>query len=334
MAGHSCMDFASSDPDVQRFGLGAAALRYQGWGYAVLPLVRGGKKPHRMLPWAPDQPSGVHHAELDRNMTRAWWLQDPAANVGVATGSKSRLVVIDLDVKRGVNGTVSFTGFLNDHGLAVPLDMPWVQTPSGGWHAWLRTPAGVVVPERPSILPGVDVKGDGGLVVAPPSMILVQSGWRPGEPRDGSEAPVPYAWAAGCPCSVPDAPAWVMPWLLSAPSSGSPGQPAGGENAETPGLDSLKATGIPRGERNAVMYRLACRLFRERGTSIEASLSVKEDLMQVWQACPDRTGFSPGELLTLIDSARRFVAGEVNREMTMVKGAAEWLTRGNTQQNQ
>src|SRR5690349_4260241 len=101
MASCSCLNFSSADPVVQRYGLGAAAMRYQQRGYAVVPLVRGGKKPHRMLPWRPAVPSGVHHATCFPSAAETWWAGDPAANVGVATGQISRLAVIDLDVKRG-----------------------------------------------------------------------------------------------------------------------------------------------------------------------------------------------------------------------------------------
>lgn len=318
-----CLHFDAADPDVQRFGLGAAALRYQHQGYAVLPLTRGGKRPHRMLPYEGKGRDGVYHGSHEPMFTQGWWSQDKAANVGVATGQVSQLAVIDLDVKK-VNGIENFTRFLLDYGITCPLGAACVQTPSGGWHIWLRTSAGAAVPDRPSILPGVDVKGDGGLVVVPPSMLLTVAAERPGEPRGGAEAPVPYSWVSGCPHTVPDAPAWVLPWLLSAPPSGSPGH---GESGESPDLASLKRTGIPRGQRNAELYRLACSLFRQRGTTIEASVSVKEDLMEVW-AAGDRSGFTPSELLTIIDSARRFVAGQMEEETARNQRYIEWMDRG------
>lgn len=328
------LHFDAADPDVQAYGLGAAALRYQREGYAVLPLVRGGKKPHRMLAMHTSKDmeaagrGGVYWADSRPEHVKYWWAMDPAANVGVATGQVSRLAVIDLDVKGGQDGPGELIKFLEQYKIPwPPLDAAHVRTPSGGWHLWLRTPHGVSVPERPGILPGVDVKGDGGLVAVPPSMILAISGWRPGEPRDASEVPVAYHWITGCPCRVPDAPAWVMPWLLSAPSQGSRAGTGGREIGESPDLTSLKATGIPRGQRNETMYRLACKLFRERGLTIEASVSVKEDLMAVW-AAGDRSGFTPHELLTIIDSARRFVSGQMADEQMQIRAFNEWMNRG------
>jgi Bifunctional DNA primase/polymerase, N-terminal/Primase C terminal 1 (PriCT-1) len=324
----ACLNFSSADPIVQRYGLGAAAMRYQNRGYAVVPLVRGGKKPHRMLPWSPEVPSGVHHATDYPASAMHWWEQDKAANVGVATGSKSRLAVIDLDVKRGQDGPAVFWRFLFENGLGELPGVPTVRTPSGGLHLWLRTPAGQAVPERPGILPGVDAKGDGGLVVAPPSMILALGLDRPHE-RGAGEAPVPYVWTSGCPCQVPAAPPWLLPWLQTAPSTGSPGGSGSvrENNEDGPGLASLKDTGIPRGQRNATLYRLACSLFRTRGMSVEACVAVKEDLMQVWQAS-DRTGMSPSEVLTIIDSARRFIAGQVEAEEAQARQYVQWMDRG------
>jgi hypothetical protein len=327
MARCECLDYPAT-PLLERFGLGIPAWRLQQRGYAVLPLARGQKKPHRMLPWSGEGKDGVHHASLEEVKARGWWGNDPAANVGVATGSVSRLVVIDLDVKKGHDGPAVFWRFLVEHELG-ELPAPTVQTPSGGLHLWLRTPAGVAVPERPGILPGVDVKGDGGLVVAPPSMVLGIARQRPGEPLGTAEAPVPYTWAAGCPCAVPGAPPWLLPWLASAPS-GSPAGSGEGETGQAPDLTSLKRTGIPRGQRNAELYRLACSLFRRRGTSTEASLSVKEDLMEIWSKS-DRSEFSASELLTVIDSARRFVEGRQEEDKAVMDRYGEWMSRGERQ---
>jgi hypothetical protein len=342
--------FSPGYPHIDRIGLGVGALQYAGLGYAVLPLVRGGKKPHRMLPWEyriahPAPLGGVYWATTQMRQIWDWWATDPAANIGVATGQRSRLVVIDLDVKGGADGPGELARLLEsmrtretvwDSHEAVahrvtsepwPGAVPAVQTPSGGWHLWLRTPAGVAVPERPGILPGVDVKGDGGLVVAPPSMRLMAGMDRPGEGRGPGEVPVPYTWAAGCPCTAPDAPPWLLPWLRSAPSSGSPGvSTRAGENADAPDVSSLKHTGIPRGERNATLYRLACSLYRKNGTGPEGSLAVMEALNDVW-AAGDRTGMTPSELRTISESARRFVRQEQDKEAEQGKEALKWLKR-------
>jgi hypothetical protein len=87
---------------------------------------------------------------------------DPAANIGVRTGQLPfpgmAVVVIDTDIKRGEDGPGNFARFLAGNGLELPPG-PLGQTSSGGGHAWLGWPPGWGrCPERPSILPGVDIK--------------------------------------------------------------------------------------------------------------------------------------------------------------------------------
>lgn len=319
-----CLRYTAATPGINHLGLGVAALRYQQAGYAVLPLVRGGKKPHRMLPWDPATPSGVHLASLDPRAPAWAWGQDPAANVGVATGSVSRLAVIDLDVKRGQDGPGEWGRFLAQYRLAMPASPAWVATPSGGLHIWLRTPAGVRVPERPAVLPGVDVKGDGGLVVAPPSMQLQAPLARPGE-RGGDPVPVPYAWSAGCPCQVPDAPEWLLPWLDVAPGGTAAG-PHEARDAEPPDPGTLARNGIPRGQRNVTLYRLACSRYRVHGTGPDGAAAVLAELEAV-MAASDHSDFTRSELLRITDSARRFVAGRQDLERKMIERWQATLAR-------
>ena len=92
-----------------------------------------------------------------------WWRRWPDANVGVVTGAVSGLVVLDVDPRHG--GGDSLAVLEGVHG-----DLPHTVeslTGGGGQHLYFRHP-GMVVPCG-SIAPGLDIKGDGGLVVSPPS---------------------------------------------------------------------------------------------------------------------------------------------------------------------
>lgn len=310
--------FDAGDPDAVRLGMGAAALVYQRLGYAVLPLARGAKKPHRMLPYDPGTArNGVHWATTDPEAVEWAWSQDPAANAGVATGLCSHLVVLDLDVKKGHDGPGELRRFLAASALYLDPDAPLVRTPSGGWHVWLRWPQNWgPVPERPGILPGVDVKGEGGLVVAPPSMALVSySSSQPGDPReDAAEVPVPYEWHAGsCPCQAPTAPAWLPQWLASAPAGQAAAKSGPGAGGETADLDQLARTGAPVGERNATLYRAACSLYRRLGTGMDAGGTVIGQLRSIWEA-GDTSGMPWREVLVIAESARRFVERSAAQE--------------------
>jgi hypothetical protein len=288
-------DFDGADPVVRELGIGAAALRYQGQGYAVLPLARGRKRPHRML----GDSGGVHWASKDGKAARWCWSQDKAANLGVACGSPSRLVVLDLDVKHGHNGPATLWGFMRSNGLGLPGDAV-VHTPSGGVHLWLRTGRDVRVPARPGILPGVDILGDGNLVVAPPSAALVAS-------RNGEQVPVPYRWDSGCFCFAPDAPPWVLQWVASAgPAPGSGGGGTGPD--EDVDIEELKTRGAQVGSRNREMYRAACALHRKMSPD-----DVLEELMVIWLA-GDQMGMPWSEVKTINESARKFIDRQKQKE--------------------
>jgi len=296
-------DFDSSDPVTVQLGIGAAALRYQGQGYAVLPLARGRKRPHRIL----GDSGGVHWATTDRKGARWCWKRDPAANLGVACGSPSRLVVLDLDVKNGANGPGNLWAYMREHDLGLPGPSV-AATPSGGVHLWLRTPRGERIPARPGILPGVDVLGDGNLVVAPPSMAVLTS-------RGGEQVPVPYRWTSGCFCDAPDAPPWVLEWIASAgpgPGGGS-GHPMSDEDVD---LGALRERGAPVGSRNREMYRAACALHRKTDPG-----TVLEELMRIWHA-GDMSGMPWREVQVINESARKFIEGEKQRERRLRE---DWL---------
>lgn len=314
----ACLQYPGDHP-LARLYLGFPALRYQQQGYAVLPLDRGGKRPHRML----GDRGGVHWATTDPAMPPWAWQQDPAANIGIATGWRSRLVVIDLDVKGGADGPAEWDRFVGLNRLQMPSPACWAETPSGGMHIWLRTPDGEHIPERHP-LPAVDVKGDGGLIVAPPSMQLLSETARAGG-RDSDPVPVPYRWLSGCPCSVPDAPPWLLPWLASAPSRpGAPGEDGDGSSSGL-SLETAVRTGIPRGQRNSELYRLACARFRFHGTGPASHATVAGELRQVL-AASDTAGFGPAELLTILRSARSFVAGSEEAEKQWNNQVREMIT--------
>ena len=306
MTGCGHQDFDATDPIIMQYGLGAAALRYQGQGYAVLALARGRKRPHRML----GEYGGVHWASIDGRAAKWSWSQDRAANVGVACGSPSRLIVVDLDVKNGKDGPAELTALMNASGFGI-RDASIADTPSGGTHLWLRTPRGMRIQGRPGILPGVDILGDGNLVVAPPSAAMVSS-------RSGEQVPVPYRWSRGCFCSAPDAPPWLLQWVASAPAAPAG---SGGGFADDVDLDELKEKGAPVGSRNRELYRAACSLHRKLPPD-----RVLDELRAIWMA-GDVSGMPWREVLVLNESARKFIDAQRQREYRLRDA---WL-KGRTQ---
>jgi hypothetical protein len=136
-----------------------AALGYATIGWAVFPLQPRDKRPY-------PGSHGCKDASVDPAQVRAWWGLSPQSNVGIATGVKSDLVVVDVD---GEDGSARLLELQHDAGQAIPPTR-WVRTGTGGWHAYFRHPGGLVPNTASRIAAHVDSRGEGGFVVAPPSV--------------------------------------------------------------------------------------------------------------------------------------------------------------------
>ena len=136
----------------------AAALEYLADGLVPIPVTPGSKSPP-LVRWTP-----YRHRRPSRTQVRRWWERWPTANVALITGQLSNLVVLDVDPRNG--GLESLADHVARNG---PIGQRRLIDTPGGWHYWLCHPGGVVTSHP--IAPGLDVKGDGGLVLAPPSTV-------------------------------------------------------------------------------------------------------------------------------------------------------------------
>jgi hypothetical protein len=161
-----------------------AALTYASWGWPVLPLAPGGK--------VPATAHGVHDATTDPGTIRQWWAQQPQANVGIAAGRASGLVVADIDPRNG--GDTSWARWLSEHGAGP--DGPIALTAGGGeHHLYLYTPE----LRSCKLADGVDLLSDGRYFVASPSIVGGREYvWEASsDPLEGvAPPPVPSAWLA------------------------------------------------------------------------------------------------------------------------------------------
>ena len=138
-----------------------AAIEYAKKGFAVFPLKYRDKVPLTR--------NGCKDATTDAAQIKAWWQKYPNANIGLATGSVSQNVfVIDLDIDEdcGIDGYHSLEDWQREHG-----DFPetWTAiTGRGGYHLYYR--GNGKIKNRAGIIDGVDIRGNGGYVVAPPSI--------------------------------------------------------------------------------------------------------------------------------------------------------------------
>jgi hypothetical protein len=119
---------------------------------------------------------GVKDAATNGEVIAGWWERWPDANLGLASGRPSGVVVIDVDPPRG---ELSLTRLV-DAGYELP-ETATVRTGSGGTHLYYAAPGipvGNTAGRLPGVgleLPGVDLRAEGGYVVAPPSTSLTAS---------------------------------------------------------------------------------------------------------------------------------------------------------------
>ena len=253
-----------------------AALGYLARGWSVIPVQPRGKRP--LVPWLEFQQRSPSTQEA-----REWWTRWPDANVAVVTGAFSGVVVLDVDVEHG--GRESLAHFEREHGAL--SDTVEGVTGSGGRHVYFAHPGGVVH-NRVGIDPGIDLRGDGGYVVAPPSI----------HPSGGS-----YRWLPGHePGAVELAvlPAWLRRRL------GLPGQRSGHPLTY---WRALVHEGVEEGERNNSIASLAGYLLRH-GTDPVVAL----DLLLSWNAARCRPPLSEDEVVKVVESITRLHERQADRE--------------------
>jgi hypothetical protein len=137
---------------------------------------------------------GLNSATRDEGLIRRWWASWPHANVAIRTGAASGIVVVDVDPDHG--GDDSLRAVLAAHEPLPPGRT--IRTGSGGLHLYFAHPGETVRNDAGRRLgPGLDIRGDGGYVIAPPSVHA--SGAR-------------YA-VAGRGGDIPEMPGWLLDLL-------------------------------------------------------------------------------------------------------------------------
>ena len=193
-------------------------------GLAVLPLQPRGK--------APSTATGVKQATTDASTVDAWWTAAPTMNVGVATGSRSGIFVVDIDEEAGEQALRE----LERANGELPATVEAIT--GKGRHVYFRLGDGDPVGNSVSKLgPGLDIRGDEGYVVAPPS--IHPSGRK-------------YEWSVDCAAEFADAPDWLHQ-LVAASSASGKGKP----------LEHWHETltqPIPNGTRNATLAEICGKL--------------------------------------------------------------------------
>ena len=136
-----------------------AALEYAELGIPVFPLQPNSKEPMKGS-------HGLLDASTDADQIRRWWAKTPNANIGARTGNGYVVLDFDMDDAKGEDGLETLREWESAHG-ELPETVTAI-TGRGGMHLWYRV--GGNVQNSTNADKGVDVRGDGGFVVMPPSV--------------------------------------------------------------------------------------------------------------------------------------------------------------------
>lgn len=227
-----------------------AALFYTSLGWALLPLhnIMQGKcscgiSDCRSPGKHPRLAHGVKEASNDPEQVKTWWEQWPDANIGIAAGNASGILLLDVDGEEGIEVIKKKEVSLIDETL------PVIKTGSGkGYHFYFKpfldeTPNGV------RIAPGLDIRGDNGYGILPPSDHI--SGEK-------------YEWVTSPEATMPEAPQWLKQLITQ-------------EKAGTG--KTIVSEAIPEGQRNDTLMSIAGTL-RRRNLSYDEILAALNKVNQ------------------------------------------------------
>ncbi len=177
-------------------------------------------------------------ATTDATQIARWWQKWPRANIGAAMGGAQRLVVVDVDPKSGGNASL--------HDLAAAHGDEWlntlhVETGSRGSHFYFFYPETVELRNSASkIAPGIDIRGEGGQVILPPSRHA--SGRR-------------YALTTAA--EIKPAPAWLIDELTRPPDQ----KPSVVVDFQERNVRAVGGGIIPEKTRNDSIFRIGCAIW-------------------------------------------------------------------------
>jgi len=227
--------------------------------------------------------NGFKDASADPEQIKTWWTQYPDAQVGLPTGKNINAFVLDVDLP---DGSASLAALEAKHS---PLPPSWqTRTTSGGEHRFYALPADRKIRNSASKLaPGLDVRGEGGYVIAPPS---------PG-----------YVWTSDS-VGLAQAPEWLLDLIapFQSPPSRLPGQSA---NTTAYGRKALEAEAArialaPKGTRNQTLNNAAYSI----GQLVAGNQIDRAEAESTLLHAAERSGLNPAEAAKTFASG--FTAGE------------------------
>lgn len=262
---------------------------YTGKGWQVFPCQPGHKEP--AVKWADE-------ATNDTARALEWWKYNPSANIGIATGARSGLVVVDIDAGHG--GEESIKELAAKHSIPETVT---AKTGGGGRHLIFKHPGVEIRNSASKLAKGIDIRGDGGYIVAPPS--LHPSGNR-------------YQWLSELAPSrheLAPMPEWMITDLLAVTKLEYPQTPIGSPTSAVNQNDGVFSTGT----RNATLASLAGTM-RRRGMSESAIYTALLEENKAKCNPP----LSPNEVAAIAKSVIRYQPGAAPATQNRDRSQIEW----------
>ena len=200
------------------------------YGFSVFPLSGGSKIPIGGT-------SGVHEATKNEAIAREWARRWPHANIAIAAGAPSGVLVIDFDPRNGSDASVNALT-LNRKLFPATVES---RTGNGGKHLFYAHTDNIRN-SKSVLAPGIDVKTTGGYVVAPPSVL------------DGGKA---YSWTVRpMGSALPRLPNWIVQALTPKPQ---PKYVVRKDLPQSVGPLARHTAKAQQGQRNNTLYWASCR---------------------------------------------------------------------------
>ena len=254
--------------------LALAARTLAAAGVPVFPCVVEGKRPLTRR--------GFLDVSSDPEQIAAWWSRTPHANIGIPTGAPSGVVVVDVDVHGPHDGRAAYqrateAGLVDGAGLLV-------RTPTGGTHVYFPATPGREQRSWQAATAGVDFRGDGGYIIAPPSRRIIDGHVRRYEVADIAAHSVGTVDAA----RLRD---FLDPRPVAPPRTEGTSAAVDGKRL------AAWVAGRGEGERNRGLFWAACRL-AENGVP-------PADALDALGAAAQSAGLGDREITTTVRSAYR-----------------------------
>ena len=269
-----------------------AALQYRSMGLSVIPLSPKSKIPPKGFSPIPYRARIATEDEI-----RQWWKDEPNYNVGIVTGKLSGVFVIDLDKYADDYSEESSYKIIGDS-----IVCPTVETPRKGQHLYYSYPENFNPTIGARVAPGIDFRGEGGYILAPPSV---------------NEKNIPYKWVITFDRAI--LPALSASFLKEASNRINESTLYKGmttSNSSCRQVSSLSSNVFSVGRRDNDLFHLANCLIKG-GCEIEFSSEVLKRIIDSWGEKPDEKWID-----TKINSALQRAE---RKERNLTAEISEWV---------